>query len=71
MSQCVYIKTLEFPTDIIEEGWVSARVYEHAGKVYASLVWPREKEIGEEMAIRLEKLTISLYEQEKRANAKV
>ena len=67
MSQGVYVKTLEFPTDIVEEGWVSARIYERAGQVYASLVWPREREIGEELAIRLEQLTISLYEQEKRA----
>jgi hypothetical protein len=63
----VYVKTLDFPTDIIEEEWASVRVYEHAGQFYASLIWPQEKIVGEDMAIRLENIGLSLFHQERKA----
>jgi hypothetical protein len=63
----VYVKTIDFPTDIIEDEWASVRVYEYAGQFYASLVFPREKTVGEDTAIRLENIGLSLFHQERKA----
>lgn len=59
--QRVLVETIEFPTDIIEEEWATVRIYSHAGQDYASLVFPQEKHIGEEMAIRLEDIALKMY----------
>jgi hypothetical protein len=58
------IKTLEFPTDIIEENYVAARIYERAGQPYAVLAYP-DRSMDEETIIRLEMLAIGLYNMEK------
>jgi hypothetical protein len=59
------IETLTFPTDIIEEEWATVRIFERAGQAFCSLVLPREKDIGEERAIRLEVIGLGLYHQKR------
>jgi hypothetical protein len=65
----VYVKTIEFPTDIIEQEWATVKVYEHKGDYHASLIFPQERHVGEEMAIRLEDMGLKLFlEERKNAN---
>jgi hypothetical protein len=59
------LKTIEFPTDIIEEGFVAARIYERHGQPYAVLAHPN-RELSEEETIRLECISINLFLMEKK-----
>lgn len=58
------IKTLEFPTDIIEENYVAARIYERAGQPYAVIAHP-DRSMDDETIIRLEMMAVGLYNMEK------
>lgn len=58
------LKTIEFPTDIIEEGFVAARIYERHGHPYAVLAHP-DRELSEEETIRLECIALNLFYMEK------
>ena len=57
------IKTITFPTDIIEEEWATVRITERNGETSCNLVLPREKDIGEERAERLEEIGLKLFEE--------
>lgn len=59
-----FLKTIEFPTDIIEEGFVAARIYERHGQPYAVLAHPL-RDLSEEETIRLECISLNFYLQEK------
>lgn len=62
------LKTITFPTDIIEEEWATVRIVERNGQTCCNLVLPMEKDIGEERAIRLEMMGMSLYLEDNRVN---
>lgn len=53
------IKTIDFPTDIIEEEWATVRLYELAGNVFGMLVWPTDLE--DDRRERLEELAVKLH----------
>ena len=61
------IKTIDFPTDIVEEEWATVRLYELAGNVFGMLVWPTD--VDEDRRDRLEQLAIGLYTQGRREGA--
>lgn len=70
-TEPVLVETLEFPTDIIEHEWAVVRIYSHAGQNYASLIFPQEKYIGEDVAIRLEDLALNLFREKQSCGNKL
>jgi hypothetical protein len=54
------LHTMEFPTEVIEEGFVRAQIESVNDQTFARIVWP-EREIEEHDLIRLELKAISLW----------
>jgi hypothetical protein len=54
------LHTMEFPTEIIEEGYTRAQIESVNGQTFARIVWPK-RQIEEETLIRLEMKAISLW----------
>lgn len=59
-GQAVRIDTVQFPTDILEEGWVRAQIESMNGEKFARIVWPK-REIDESTLIRLEMKALSVW----------
>lgn len=61
----VLVETITFPTDIIEQEWATVRIYAYKNDLHAALVFPREREIGEDAAIRLENIALKYFKEKK------
>lgn len=56
------LHSFEFPTEIIEEGYVRVRIESLNNEVFARIVWPT-RELDEEESLRLEFQALSLWNQ--------
>lgn len=54
------LKTLEFPTDVIEEGWARVTIGEVNGHRVSKVEWP-QRQLAEDEEIRLELKGLSLF----------
>ena len=62
-----FVKTIEFPIDLIEDEWVSVQIYNGPLGHYSVLTWPPKKRLDSDVLKRLEDIGLSLFfEQEQK-----